>query len=283
MGATWEPPWVSAMSSRPETLLNSDSATVPGAGGERLRAAAVQPPAGSGAGVCVCVHAPPACGLSRSQRAARPDSPVAPAGGTGTTPAARGPVPVAPPWSAPGRGAHHRGWPRARVSCREHQRLRVNPAGLLPRDLQQNPDVQVLPHAAVALRGRVGNGAPPPPAPRSLCSAGAWGPALVIFRIDERGGRMDSNSHTRTWLPPPAPHTPAPRGRRQPLLSAHPGDFGCSFHRRRWLPARSGESFPKRSRPLGLVLSNEAVAVAEARSPRGSPCPAVPRGGRGQL
>lgn len=140
VGATWEPPWVSAMSSRPETLLNSDSATVPGAGGERPRAAAVQPPAGSGAGVCVCVHAPPACGLSRSQRAAWPDSPVAPAGGTGATPAARGPVPVAPPWSALGRGAHRRGWPHAGVSCREHQRLRVNPAGLLPRDLQRSDE-----------------------------------------------------------------------------------------------------------------------------------------------
>lgn len=64
-------PWVLAMSSRPETLLNSDSATVPGAGGGRPRAAAVQPPAGSGTGVCayVCVHAPRARGLSGSQRA----------------------------------------------------------------------------------------------------------------------------------------------------------------------------------------------------------------------
>lgn len=51
-------PWVLAMSSRPETLLNSDSATVPGAGGGRPQAAAVQPPAGSGTGMCVCVHAP---------------------------------------------------------------------------------------------------------------------------------------------------------------------------------------------------------------------------------
>lgn len=51
-------PWVLAMSSRPETLLNSDSATVPGAGGGRPQAAAVQPPAGSGTGVCECVHAP---------------------------------------------------------------------------------------------------------------------------------------------------------------------------------------------------------------------------------
>lgn len=50
-------PWVLAMSSRPETLLNSDSATVPGAGGGRPRAAAVQPPAGSGTGG-VCVHVP---------------------------------------------------------------------------------------------------------------------------------------------------------------------------------------------------------------------------------
>lgn len=109
-----------------------------------------------------------------------------------------------------------------------------------------NPGAQGLPHAAAARCGRVARGAPPLPAPRSSCSAEAWGLWLVLFPIDEHGG-ADGDAEERTWLSPPAPRVPAWRGWGHPALSADPGNIGCSFHLGCPHPDDSGKAFSESS------------------------------------